>query len=369
MHPWWSTQGWVKVRARGLCTRALATVGLVAALGACSDNREGEPSDSPSLPAQAGRAGRAGAPADATCGWIPADAQEVTPVSSLRADAQSDPLCDQPASILDVPKQVAGSLEKELREATKMSDEEERRIGARMEAALPRERAFAGKLDLPDDVQRYGGYLRDIVQNLARRSTRPGIRYRVHTVRSPLFNAAAMPGGVIVVFTGTLQGRDAVRDEAELAGVLAHEITHVERRHVVAAYQYARAALGEDIDEAVLAMEILTQPLSTEHELEADERGMELATLAGYDPQAVVNLWRRHARTEPRPRRGRRRGDMVSDVMEGVDALLRSHPPAAVRACHAMDKLRWAREHAPCDRLYDGRTNLKTHVAGPRRPY
>ena len=173
----------------------------------------------------------------------------------------------------------------------------------------------------------------------------------------------------MVVFTGTLQGRDAVRDEAELAGVLAHEITHVERRHVVAAYQFARAALGEETDEAVLAMEILTQPLSTEHELEADERGMELATLAGYDPQAVVNLWRRHARTEPHPRRGRSRGGMVGDVLEGVDALLRSHPPAAVRACHAMDKLRWAREHAPCDRLYDGRTNLRTHVAGPRRPY
>jgi hypothetical protein len=34
-----------------------------------------------------------------------------------------------------------------------------------------------------------------------------------------------------------------------------------------------------------------------------------------------------------------------------------------------MAKVSWAREHAPCDMVYDGRTNLLTHVAGPRRPY
>jgi predicted Zn-dependent protease len=188
-------------------------------------------------------------------------------------------------------------------------------------------------------------------------------------VRLPVFNAAALPGGTIVVFTGTLEGREAVRSEAELAAVLGHEMTHVERRHVVAAYQYARAALGDDTDEAVLAMRILTQPLSTEHELEADDRGTELAVLAQYDPEAVVDLWRRHARAERRPRRGRAAGGVIGEVLQGVDALLRTHPPAAVRACHAMDKLSWAREHAPCALLYDGRTNLLTRVAGPRHPY
>jgi len=342
---------------------ALAAGWFVAALAACSDARDADPVSS--SPSRATR-GSAAAPA---CGWIPADAREATPVASLHGDPGADPLCAETESVLDTPKAVAVSLEKELREATRMSDEDESRIGARLEAALPRERAFAGRLDLPEDVERYGGYLRDLVQNLARKSTRPGIHYRVHLVRRPVFNAAALPGGVIVVFTGTLEGREAVRDEAELAGVLGHEMTHVERRHVVAAYQYARAVLGDDTDESVLAMRILTQPLSTEHELEADDRGMELMTLAGYDPQAVVNLWRRHVRSEQRPRGRRARGDVVSDVLEGVDALLRSHPPAAVRACRAMEKVNWAKDHAPCDRVYDGRTNLRTHVTGPRRPY
>jgi hypothetical protein len=302
-----------------------------------------------------------------TCGWIPPDATEVTPVASLHAERARDPLCADTESALDVPKAIAASLEKELREATKMSDEDEARIGARLESGLRRERSFRGKFDLPEDVQRYGGYLRDIVKNLAGHTTRPTIPWHIHLVRLPVFNAAALPGGTIVVFTGTLEGREAVRDEAELACVLGHEMTHIERRHVVAAYQFARAALGEDSDEAALAMRVLTQPISTEHELEADDRGMELATLAQYDPKAVVNLWRRRARTEPHARRGRR--DVVGDVIEGVDALLRSHPPAAVRACHAMDKLAWAETHAPCDRVYDGRTNLLQRVAGPRRPY
>src|SRR6185436_15658066 len=106
------------------------------------------------------------------------------------------------------------------------------------------------------------------------------------------------PGGTLLVFTGTLEGREAVRSEAELAAVLGHEMAHVERRHVVAAYQFAKAALGEDSDEAVVAMRILTLPLSTEHELEADDRGTELAVLAQYDPQAVVDLWRRRVHAE-----------------------------------------------------------------------
>ena len=187
-------------------------------------------------------------------------------------------------------------------------------------------------------------------------------------MRLPVFNAAALPGGVILVFTGTLEEREAVRDEAELAAVLGHEITHIERRHaLVAAYQFARAALGDDADEAVLAMQVLTQPLSTEHELEADERRRRARGARPVRPRRV-NLWKRRARSERRAPRGRPAGGVVGDVVAGLDTLLRSHPPAAVRACHAMERVTWAREHAPCARLYDGRTNLLTHVAGPRRP-
>jgi len=355
-----ATRGW----GRALLGALVAAM----ALSACGDAHDAEDGASPTLRAGASRSRvGAGATTEPACGWVPEGAREATTVASLHDDSERDPLCVDTASVLDAPKAAVASLDRELRDATKMSDEEENRIGARLEAGLRHERELAGKLDLPEDVRRYRGYLQDIVQHLAAKTTRPGIHWRVHLVRQPVFNAAALPGGVILVFTGTLEGREAVRDEAELAAVLGHEMTHVERRHVVAAYQFARAALGEDADEAVLAMEIITRPLSTERELEADDRGTELAVLAQYDPQGVVNLWRRRARSERRASHGR--GDMVGEVLEGLDGLLSSHPPAAVRACHAIEKVRWAREHAPCGTLYDGRSNLLTHVAGPRHPY
>src|SRR6185312_6279816 len=205
---------------------------------ACKDAGDDE---SPS--ARARRPGDGASASAPACGWVPMNAREATPVASLRADPAADPMCDRPASILDTPRAAIASIEKELRESTKMSDEEENRIGRRLEAGLRRERSFAGRLDLPEDVRRYGAYVRDIVDRLAAHSTRPGIHYRIHFARVPAFNAAALPGGVLLVFTGTLEGREAVRDEAELAAVLGHEITHVERRHVVAAYQFAKAAL------------------------------------------------------------------------------------------------------------------------------
>jgi len=91
--------------------------------------------------------------------------------------------------------------------------------------------------------------------------------------------------------------------------------------------------------------------------------------IAQYDPQAVVDLWRRNAQAERRAPPMRGPGGVLGEVLQGVDALLRSHPPAPVRACRAMDKLAWAREHASCDRLYDGQTNLRARVAGPRRAF
>jgi hypothetical protein len=56
----------------------------------------------------------------------------------------------------------------------------------------------------------------------------------------------------------------------------------------------------------------------------------------------------------------------LNQILEDV---LRSHPRPAVRACRAMQKVNWAHDHSPWDRLYDGRTNLHTRVMGPSRPH
>jgi predicted Zn-dependent protease len=280
--------------------------------------------------------------------------------TDLRADTARDPLCADKGSPIDVGKALAVSIERELRESTKVSDAEEARIGKRLEVAASHERSFAGKWDLPEDVRKYGGYLGGLVQHIAKGKTRPGIQYRVHVVRRPEFNAAALPGGALMVFTGLLEGPQAVRDEAELVAVLGHEIAHVEKRHTIAAYQYAKAILG-DGDQGMIVMKILTMPLSTERELEADEYGLELAVKSQYDPQAAVNLWRRHAAGD--------HGGPMGALNQILEEVLRSHPRPAIRACRAMQKVNWAHDHSPWDRLYDGRTNLHTRVIGPSRPY
>lgn len=305
-----------------------------------------------------GRKGSSGS--NARRGWIPDSAREATAVKDLRASPGNDPLCAERQSAIDVGKALAVGIERELRESTKVSDVEESRIGKRLEAAAARERSFQGKWDLPDDVRTYGGYLRGLVAHIAKGKTRAGIQYRVHIVRRPEFNAAALPGGALMVFTGLLEGPNAVRDEAELVAVLGHEIAHVEKRHTIAAYQYAKAILG-DGDAGAIVMKILGLPLSSERELEADEHGLELAVKSQYDPQAAVNLWRRRAASDS--------GGPMGALGQILEEVLRTHPRPAIRACRAMHKVVWAREHSPWDRLYDGRSNLAARVMGPSRTY
>lgn len=305
--------------------------------------------------------GKRGGGSSARRGWIPDSATEATSAADLRASPESDPLCQDKGSPIDVGKALAISIEKELRESTKVTDAEEIRIGKHLESAAAKERSFAGKWDLPDDVRTYGKYLGGLVQHIAKGRARTGIPYRVHVVRRPEFNAAALPGGVLMVYTGLLEGPQAVRDEAELSAVLGHEIAHVEKRHTIAAYQYAKAILGSTADNGAIAMKVLTMPLSSERELEADDHGLELAVKAQYDPQGAVNLWRRRAQSE-RPSFANPLGDIL-------DTLLRSHPRASVRACRAMNKVRWAHDHSPWDRLYDGKTSFRNRVMGPTKAY
>jgi len=284
--------------------------------------------------------------------------------SSLRGDPDDDPLCQGAPSLVETGKLTAISLERQMREATKMTDDEESAIGANIERQIPNHPMFKGKWDEPADLLKYSGYLTSIVQLLARQSKRPGLRYRVHVARLPEFNAGAFPGGVMFVNTGLLESAEAVRSEAELVAVLSHEITHVEKRHTAASYQYAKEILGDSSDTAAVAVKMLSLPLSTEYEHEADDGGILMAIEAQYNPQAQVDLWRRFAATEKA-----QRGDTVGGVLGGLDALLRTHPSSARRACKAMERVNWARETGRWDRFYDGRSNLNQRVSGPERAF
>ena len=128
---------------------------------------------------------------------------------------------------------------------------------------------------------------------------RPDVRYRFAVLDTDEVNAFAAPGGYIFVTRGALAIMD---DEATLAGVLAHEVGHVNHRDVVEEIQdRARTELG--IEEAAERVDItgetylqkavetgtsaLFMGLSREDELAADAFGVRTAAAAGYEPSGL----------------------------------------------------------------------------------
>ncbi len=138
-------------------------------------------------------------------------------------------------------------------------------------------------------------YVNLLGQALAHQSGRTEIPYHFAVLDSDEINAFAAPGGYIFINRGTIK---AAKNEAELAGVLAHEISHVAERQIVKALRKqnittAVAKSGEDylkvggeMFEAVAnaASDMVFRGLDRTDELDADRRGTDIAARVGYAP-------------------------------------------------------------------------------------
>src|SRR5947208_9473527 len=116
------------------------------------------------------------------------------------------------------------------RELSLLSEAQEIQIGQAQDAQVRKEMGVYGDRD----VQRY---ISDIGVRLAQVSERPSLPWHFTVVDVPAINAFALPGGYIYITRGIMPFLD---NEAQLAGVLGHEIGHVTARH--AAQQYTRAS-------------------------------------------------------------------------------------------------------------------------------
>ncbi|WP_171013966.1 M48 family metallopeptidase [Chitinivorax sp. B] len=160
-----------------------------------------------------------------------------------------------------------------------------------------------------------------VVQAIGQRlSAGSAYRYRFLVADSKEVNAFAVPGGTIVVYAGLLAKAESAE---ELAGVLAHEVQHIERRHSLRAMVHQlgittllSAAIGDwsgaVVTEAAGSLAQLGFGRDQEHE--ADRYGLEALQRAGIAPHGMLSFFRK-----------------LSQAESGMPALLSSHPASEER--------------------------------------
>lgn len=149
-------------------------------------------------------------------------------------------------------------------------------------------------------------YLNDFGKNLAAKTHRPTLPYSFRAVNAVYVNAYAFPAGSIATTRGMLV---ELTDEAQLAGLIGHELGHVNARHaaskaswdmvstlalagttaLIASSKYKEYAPWAQVIGGVGAGALLAS-YSRDHEREADALGMAYMTTAGFNPSGMTNL-------------------------------------------------------------------------------
>ncbi|HEX4944207.1 MAG TPA: M48 family metalloprotease [Usitatibacteraceae bacterium] len=210
-----------------------------------------------------------------------------------------------------------------------LSDNQERTIGNRVMREVRIDPAFVDDPEISD-------YLKSLGNRLLGAADPPRRQIEFFVVQDDTINAFALIGGHIGVHTGLIL---LTRNEAELSGVVAHEIAHILQRHQSRLYQgqgkYQLASLAAlalailasrgsssqsgQVTEAAMvgASAIMMQgqlDYTREHEREADRVGVTLLERAGYDPRGMVSFFERM-----------QRANRLSEF-KGAPSYLRTHP-------------------------------------------
>lgn len=140
-------------------------------------------------------------------------------------------------------------------------------------------------------------YINNVGQKIARVSHRPNLEYHFVALEDKSVNAMALPGGYLFITRGMLENLES---EAQLAGILAHEVVHVVARDTANAMSnqigidlLLSAVTSEKTPKSVLitadlARQILSLRYSRKDETSADFGGMDYMVRAGYSPYGMV---------------------------------------------------------------------------------
>lgn len=259
-------------------------------------------------------------------------------------------------AVQEVAGEAFSSVDRIGQRLARVSESQEIRIGGRLAGYVQ------GKEWVVTDSR--SAYVGRVGTQLLSSVERPGIPYRFYVVKNPLANAFSLPGGPIFVTTGML---DSLNSEAELAFVLGHEISHIDRRHCIERLQYGLAAEkvgGDLLEEAVrMGYAIYSQGYAKEKEFEADHLGLSLAVAAGYDPREAMTLFRGLAVHDPEPSAGAETPDqeLTRALVRGLTDYLRSHPYPRQRVVEIKRLIGIVKDGSPGQRYYVGRRNYQEH--------
>ena len=188
------------------------------------------------------------------------------------------------------------------RELMLISESEEIQLGGQTDADVVRQ--FGIYQD-----QKLNAYINGLGQRMAKVSHRPQLAYQFKVLDVAVVNAFAVPGGYVYFTRGILA---TLNSEAELAGVMGHEIGHITARH--SAQQISRAqlaqmgmAMGSIFSETFgalsgltgMGMQMLFLKFSRDNERQADDLGVEYASKVGYDASQMASFFETLNRMNP----------------------------------------------------------------------
>ena len=174
-----------------------------------------------------------------------------------------------------------------------------------------------GQQSDPEIIKMYGlydnpalsQYITKLGTRMAKISHRPNLQYQFRLLDTPVINAFAVPGGYVYITRGILA---YLNNEAELAGVMGHEIGHIAARHSAKQYSKAQLAqvglglgtiLSRDFARfagiAQTGMALLFLKFSRDAERQADQLGVEYSTKVGYDAREMANFFETLERMQP----------------------------------------------------------------------
>lgn len=238
---------------------------------------------------------------------------------------------------------VAKRIDQAKKLTDRISDQDERAIGEKVSSMLTE------RFGVYQD-QKVTKYVTLVGTVLAQSSARPTLDWKFIVLDTDGVNAYAAPGGIVHITRGAL---GLIKSEAELAGVLGHELTHVTEKHTIKAIE-KNQKVGVLVDEAAARTGPLTgeaigtistaaydivfaNKFDRNDELAADKTGIQLAHKAGYNPNGMT-AFLNHL-TERNKDRAEPSGLFAShpQIKERIDAMARTIKADRLTAAATVD--------------------------------